>query len=55
MILIALKAMSITEPALVPGPDRAAGGAALANSRQEVSTISGERFDVAPEPGFVEL
>ncbi len=31
-------------PALVPGPDRAAGGAALADPHQEGSPISGERL-----------
>ncbi len=41
-------------PALVPGPDRAAGGAALADPHQEGSAISGERLGVAPEPGVVE-
>ncbi len=41
-------------PALVPGPDRAAGGAALADPRQEGSAISGERLGVAPEPRVVE-
>ncbi len=32
----------LAEPALVPGPDRDAGGAALADPRQEGSAISGE-------------
>ncbi len=44
----------LAEPALVPGPDRAAGGIALADPRQEGSAISDERFGVAPEPGVVE-
>ncbi len=37
-----------------PGPDRAAGGIALADPRQEGSAISEERLGVAPEPGVVE-
>ncbi len=44
----------LAEPALVPGPDRFSGGAALAEPCQEGSAISGERFGVAPEPGVVE-
>ncbi len=44
----------LAEPALVPRPDRAAGGIALADPRQEGSAISDERFGVAPEPGVVE-
>ncbi len=44
----------LAEPALVPGPDRAAGGTALADPHQEGSAISGERLGVAPEPGAVE-
>ncbi len=44
----------LAKPALVPGPDRASGGAALADPHQEGSAISGERFGVAPEPGVVE-
>ncbi len=39
---------------MVPGPDRAAGGTALADPRQEGSAISDERLGVAPEPGVVE-
>ncbi len=39
---------------MVPGPDRAAGGAALADPHQEGSAISGEWLSVAPEPGVVE-
>ncbi len=39
---------------MVPGPDRAAGGIALADPRQEGSAISDERLGVAPEPGVVE-
>ncbi len=44
----------LAEPALVPGPDRAAGGTALADPHQEGSAISGEQLGVAPEPGVVE-
>ncbi len=44
----------LAEPALVPGPDRAAGGTALADPRQEGAAISDERLGVAPEPGVVE-
>ncbi len=44
----------LAEPALVPGPDRAAGVTALADPRQEGSAISDERLGVAPEPGVVE-
>ncbi len=44
----------LAEPALVPGPDRAAGGAALPDAHQEGSAISSEQFGVAPEPGVVE-
>ncbi len=44
----------LAEPALVPGPDRAAGGITLANPHQEGSAISDEWFGVAPEPGVVE-
>ncbi len=44
----------LAEPALVPGPDRAAGGTALADPHQEGSAISGERLGVAPKPGAVE-
>ncbi len=43
----------LAEPALVPGPDRDAGGAALADPHQEGSAISGEWLVVAPEPGVV--
>ncbi len=38
----------LAKPALVPGPDRAAGGTALADPHQEVW------LSVAPEPGVVE-
>ncbi len=41
-------------PSLVPGPDRAAGGIALTDPRQEGSAISDERLGVAPKPGVVE-
>ncbi len=44
----------LAKPALVPGPDRAAGGIALADPCQEGSAISDERLGVAPEPGVVE-
>ncbi len=44
----------LAEPASVLGPDRVAGGAALADPRQEGSAISGERLGVAPEPEVVE-
>ncbi len=44
----------LAEPALVPGPDRAAGGIALADPRLEGSAISDERLGVAPEHGVVE-
>ncbi len=44
----------LAEPALVPGPDRAAGGTALADPHQEGPAISGERLGVAPKPGVVE-
>ncbi len=43
----------LAEPALVPGPDRAAGGTAQADPHQEGPAISGERLGVAPEPGVV--
>ncbi len=42
------------EPALVPGPDRAAGGIALADPRQEGSAISDVQLGVAPKPRMVE-
>ncbi len=44
----------LAEPALVPRPDRIAGGIALADPHQERSTIPGGRLSVAPEPGVVE-
>ncbi len=44
----------LAEPALVPGPDRAAGGIALADPHQEGPAISGEWLGVAPKPGVVE-
>ncbi len=40
----------LAEPALVPRPDRAAGGTALADPRQEGYAIPGGRLGVAPEP-----
>ncbi len=44
----------LAEPALVHGPDRAAGGTALADPHQEGPAISSERLSVAPESGVVE-
>ncbi len=41
------------EPALVPRPDRTAGGTALADRNQEGFAIPGGRLGVAPEPGVV--
>ncbi len=40
----------LAEPALVPRPERAAGGTALADPHQEGYAIPGERLGVAPEP-----
>ncbi len=40
----------LAEPALVPRPDRAAGGTALADPHQEGYAIPGEWLGVAPEP-----
>ncbi len=42
------------EPALVPRPDRTAGGTALADHHKEGFAIPGGRLGVAPEPGVVE-
>ncbi len=44
----------LAKPAMVPGPDRAAGCIALSDPRQELSAISSEQFGVAPEPGIME-
>ncbi len=43
------------EPALVPRPDRTAGGTALADPHQEGFAIPGGWLGVAPEPGVVSL
>ncbi len=44
----------LANPALVPRPDRAAGGTALADPHQEGPAISGERLGLAPDPRVVE-
>ncbi|KAI2642457.1 DNA ligase [Labeo rohita] len=44
----------LAEPALVPGPGRAAGGTTLADTHQEGSAISSEWLSMAPEPGIME-
>ncbi len=52
--LVILIATELAETVLVPWPDRAAGGTALADPHQEGPAISGERLGVAPEHGVVE-
>ncbi len=44
----------LAEPALVPRLDGAAGGTALADSRQERYAILSGRLSVAPQPGIME-
>ncbi len=44
----------LAEPTLVPRPDRAASGTALADPRQEGYAIPGGRLGVAPEPRAME-
>ncbi len=46
--------MILIEPALVPRPDRTAGGTALADPHQEGFAIPGGWLGVTPEPGVVE-